>query len=203
VRAYREAVMAATRLIDGLPGAVEGAAMPVLAPLRSDGAPGMQRVAALIARAAAGGDYHALQAARRALAAELRLAAGGCAQAAQQAVDLILAQARAAFLTRGLPAPLLEGHLDLAAPVVSEAASDADLQALLDGAADFLQQACRAGAERVQTSLAPQLQAALPLIEKVAPRAPSEASRRRTAGLRALEEDLLRLRQIAQRCVDV
>lgn len=203
-QSYREAMAAATRLLDSLPGVVDSAVVPALAS-HSTQAPSMQRVAALIARAGAG-DAAALQEARRSLAAEQRAAAGACAEIAQRVLDPLFAQVRAAFLTRSLAAPALHGHLEVPAPALPEQVSVADLWARFDSSASTLREACRAGAERLRQSAAGEMRAFVDAASEAPQPARADTDgameRQRLAALRALEEDLVRLRRAVTRCLE-
>lgn len=187
------ALAAALGALAGLPGAVQGAIGPSLRTLAQGDTEGLRRVAVL-ARAASGGDPDL----QRLLGVELRAAAAACAHAAQQAVDLVLAQVRAAFLGRGLTPPEIGAHIarpdSAAAPEIAPAA----LADVLDDRAEALRATLVSEADRLRAALERDLrQAAAP---KAAPVRDDETAaarrseaRRRAAGLRALEEDLMRL----------
>ncbi|HVA92335.1 MAG TPA: dynamin family protein [Chloroflexota bacterium] len=90
-RQQAEAMAVALRVVEGLPGAIEGAITRPLANL-SEGR---------------GSDTRLLMGHddQRAQMAALRVAMGEVTRAAAQALDLVLAQTRAAYLARGLPQP--------------------------------------------------------------------------------------------------
>jgi hypothetical protein len=123
---------------------------------------------------------------------ELRAAAAACAQAAQQAVDLIMAQIRAAYLTRGLPAPALEARI----PVPDAPPSPADpaaMSAFLEATAEAMRANLGAQAEKVCAALRGELRTfGTPAASREATSAIAEA-RERLQGLRALEDDIARL----------
>ncbi len=189
----QEALTAALRALDGLQGAVAGAMARPLSSLGTFDSPALAHLAGLLGGREASPSE--LQDLRRILLVELRQAAATCAGAAQQAVDLVLAQARAAFTARSLAAPELSAHLD---PPVLAVPPDADIAALrtaLSGAAGIIEAAIseRAGTLLVGLSAA--------LREAAGPAAPppdAVATEARVQALRALEDDILRLERLLQ-----
>jgi hypothetical protein len=201
---YDAALAAALRTLAGLPGAVEGAAAPALRALGEGTTEGLRRLATPSGSASGGAPE--LQ---RLLALELRAAAAACGQAAQQAVDLVLAQARAAFLARGLPAPQIDARI--AAPDLAGSARTApgDLTALLSDLAETTRTALVAEAERLRGGIEGDLRRVVDTAAGASGSAtpdPSAAghraeARRRAAMLRALEGDLLRLEGLLRPCL--
>jgi hypothetical protein len=201
---YEAALAAALRPLAGMPGAVEGAAAPALRALREGTTEGLRRLAA--PSGAAPGAPPDLQ---RLLALELRVAAAACGQAAQQAVDLVLAQARAAFLTRGLPAPQIDGRVTPPELVSPGAMPPSGLATLLGSVADAAGAALAAEADRLRAALERDLRQAVAAATGTAEQPASDTSgdtrrvvaRQRAASLHALEDDLARLEQLLRPCL--
>jgi hypothetical protein len=108
-----EAAAAATRAVDGLPGAIAGATARLDNALEHGASPRMQQLELQLSRASATEQRDVADIElRRNVAAELRALAAEHTHAAQDAVDLIVAQARAAYLARGLTPPALDVHLE-------------------------------------------------------------------------------------------
>lgn len=191
------AAATATRLLEGLDGAIQGATARHVTALREMRMPGLQRVAALLES----GD---ITGARRALTMELRGAAGACASAAQGALDLVLAQVRASFMERGLPPPPLEGHIEATALWDAAEGQDLDPHRPLDEVADEVARRLRATAETLRATLLETLRAATAEAASTRARAeaatpgPSREARQRRAALLALEDDLVRLQRLVQ-----
>jgi dynamin family protein len=196
------ATLAARRQIEALPAVAQAAMSPVLAALRDRRDPALQRVAALLERAAAeGGQGRAVQEARQALGVALRTAVAQASDAVQQAVDLLVAQTRVAYMSRGLPAPALDAQIPPLPLALPERASAALLAAILEGAADHIETTLGAAADRLQIDLLAGLPEPGPVSSRPQPTADAGISVRRAA-LRSLEEDLVRLRVLLQRALD-
>jgi hypothetical protein len=206
--AYEAAMAAALKLLDGLPGAVQGATLPALRSLREADTEGLRKLGARIGAHGPTPDWSPEL--RRMLAAELRSAAAAAAHAAQQALDLVLAQARAAFLARGLSAPQLDGQIappDLAIP---DRATLPELHTMLSDAADAALAALSAQADRHRALLATGLRqtvaAATGPTDSAAPDPAVDArrvsARRRAETLRSLEGDLARLEKLLRPCLE-
>lgn len=167
------AAEAATRLIEGLGNAVEGAIRRPLALLRD-------------------GDMAIRQDVERARMAAVRVALGEVTRAAGEAMDFVLAQVRAAYLMRGVPAPFFDAHIDAPIDVPIPAGPDESIFAYRERAAGQARETLAARTKAAQSSLT----AALGTAEPTRRPADEGEARARVAALHLLEEDVLRLERI-------
>lgn len=189
---YEEALAAALRTLDGLAGAVDGATARPLMKLRQAGTPGLHGLLTT-------GDPLSSPESRRAFGAELRAATAEVALAAQQAVDLIVAQVRAAFLARGLPAPVLETHLETPATFAPTWEASEHPIVHCEQAADSIEAETRKRIGGLHATLAAELRAHAAVTASPPPPSPAADSaevRQRRAALHMLEEDLIRLEKL-------
>ena len=108
----KEAAAAATRVAAGLHDAMFGATARLQVSLEQGTVARLEPVEArLVAAQQAGSSSENDGDLRRALHSGLRAVAADYARAAQDALDLIVARARAAFLERGLPPPAFDMHV--------------------------------------------------------------------------------------------
>ena len=137
--AAHQATIAARAILDELQPAVARAVSPETAALRRQESDPFHRIRALLLQAAATPEGAARDAvlaeARRLLGAELRAATARSAAPAQQAVDLLCARMRAAFLARQVPAPELSAHLDVGPWALPDGSDPLALRETLVGAA--------------------------------------------------------------------
>jgi hypothetical protein len=173
------AVEAALRVIEGLESAVEGAISRPLAllsegtiPMRQDG--------------------------ERARMAAVRVALGEVTRAAGEALDFVLAQVRAAYLTRGIQAPSFGAHIDAPIDVPASAGSDESMDAYRERAARLARETLAARTKATQAALV----AALGPAEPARRPADGADARSRVAALHLLEEDVLRLERILTDALD-
>lgn len=189
-RVLDEACAAAVRTLESLDGAIHGATAATVLRLRSASSLQIAGAADALATRGAGAQDDA----RRILAAELRWAAGAHAQAMQQAADLIAAQMRAAFLSRGIAAPPLDAAVTAFTPNLGPVESRSALYRALEEQADALEAAGMAMAVRIHAAFL----AALPIGDtssrSTVSSSPRAAAAPRTVALRALEDDVARLK---------
>ncbi len=201
------AAVAAKRVAAGLPDAMLGATARLQAGLEQGTVGSLDRLTERLAMARA--TEHAIRIddeLRRALLAEFRTVAADYARAAQAALDLVVARARAAFLQHGLTPPAFDVHL---APMSLSLPPDAEPDLLLAtarGASRLL----REDLERQSASLTADLlrmcdehprtaQASAGNLDTEQPSRSGADALAHTAGLRLLEEDLLRLDDLLAR----
>lgn len=186
-----EALAAARRLLNGLTGAVLGSASAVISTFRSS-------------RVMPGGAAVGSESVRT-LLVEARAATTASRDGAQQTLDLVAAQCRAAFMMRSLPAPALTTQFDLETPQFPAAAMDE--ASWRDQAADALLDALRSSGETARERLGAALAEAAdgmgsdPRSTDPGP-SPVADDRVRLAALRALEDDLVRLQHLLEPLLD-
>ncbi|MDB5077829.1 MAG: hypothetical protein JWO42_4008 [Chloroflexi bacterium] len=202
-----EAANGAIRILEGLPGAISGATSPRLAALEGGPAPRLNGIVAELERAAERSGGTVAPDLRRTASAELRTIATELAETAQQAVDLLIAQARATFLGKGIAPPSLEAMVvPLTFPIPAEATAG-ELRTLLLGAADLLRTDLAEKGTRLSVALTDGMRAQGRRIAHEEPRPTrpeqdGEAARRRLASLRQLEDDLLRIERLLRPLLD-
>jgi len=179
-RAQAEAMAAALRIVEGLPGAIEGAISRPLASLSDPRAsdPG---------GALGQGD-------QRAQIAASRVAMGAVTRAAAQALDLVLAQARAAYPARGLPPPVFSVSVDAPIAVIERAGEPA--AAYRERMAETARVELLARAETARIILAREIRAHGPAPVEAPKPSDGAAERVRAGALKLLEEDVLRIEQL-------
>lgn len=178
--ARAEAMASALRIVEGLPGAIEGA---ISRPLASLSDPRASDTGSVIEQ----GD-------QRAQIAASRVAMGAVTRAAAQALDLVLAQARAAYPARGLPPPVFSVSVDAPIAVVERAAESA--AAYGERLAESARAELRARAEVARIALVREIRAHGPAPIEAPRPSDSGAERARAAALKRLEEDVLRIEQL-------
>jgi hypothetical protein len=172
-----EAMTAALRAVDGLGGAVEGAISRPLGRLHDAETPELRALPS--------------PEQERARAAAMRVALGEVSQAAAQALDLVLAQTRAAYLSRGLPPPSpLAATIDAPLPLPPMEEPREPLAAHCERAARGARAELETRIKAARASLSAEIRAAGPAGE------PLPGAAERAAALRLLEEDVLRLEGI-------
>lgn|GEM_PF-1970605 len=197
-----QAIAAAIRMVDGLRGAVEGATARLRVALEEGSAPRLQVLQAMLDQSSEDGSGAAASGPemKRAVTAEVRGIAADMVRVAQDGVDLIVAEARAEFMTRGLPAPLLDARIEPFAVSVPAEVSLDDLRSLVRN----LPQRLREDVDQQSLDVAARLvdmirglgRSATP---PTAPRpersagAPDADGLRKLAALRGVEDDLIRL----------
>ena len=208
--AAHQATVAARAILDGLQPAVARAVSPETAALIRQESDPFHRIRALLLQAAATPEGIARDAvlaeARRLLGAEMRAATARSTAPAQQAVDLICARMRAAFLARQVPAPELSAHLTVGAWMLPEGSAPAALQGVLDGAAAQAGEMWRAAAGAAFIVLDSALREADPGAPPMPAVPPAGRDARRDArrdALQRLEEDLVRLDRILATCLNL
>jgi hypothetical protein len=202
-RTADEAVVAALRVIDGMAGAVSGATARQLAGFDAATSAELARATEILRRAAATGDGSASLDTRRMVASDLRSLAAQVANSAQVAVDLLLAQARAAYLGRKLEAPVLEASIE---PLPITMPTETDARVLLAQIeqlpgilrADLDEKAQRISAAIVTAIRASAQRAAAARASESNRHTSSPSSAERLAALRALEDDVLRIERLLQ-----
>ena len=204
--AAHQATIAARAILDELQPAVAHAVSPETAALRRQESDPFHRIRALLLQAAATPEGAARDAvlaeARRLLGAELRAATARSTGPAQQAVDLLCARMRAAFLARQVPAPEVSALLDAGPWALPGDSDPLALQETLEGAAARAEEMWQAAAGAAFTVL----DSALPKVDPGAlptPTGPPAGRDHRRAALQRLEEDLARLDRILQGCLHI
>jgi hypothetical protein len=173
------AAEAALRAIEGLESAVEGAISRPLA-LLSEGHMPIQ------------------QDTERGRVAAMRIALGQVTRAAGAAMDFVLAQVRAAYLTRGIQAPSFDAAIDGPIDPPVPGGPDESFFAYRERAAGQARETLVARTKAARVSLAAALEPAEPTQR---PTDGTEA-RSRVAALHLLEEDVLRLERILTDVLD-
>ena len=203
--AHRAAIAART-ILNELQPAVARAVAPEISVLRRQESDLFHRAHALLLQATATPEGTARDAvlveARRLLGAELRATVGRSTAPAQQAVDLLCARMRAAFLTRQVPAPELSAHLDAGPWALPEELDPVALQELLEGAAVRTDEMWRVAASAAFTVLDSALREFDPGAPPT-PTGPPAGRDHRHAALQRLEEDLARLDRILKGCLNL
>jgi hypothetical protein len=166
-------VEAALRVIEGLESAVEGAVSRPLA-LLSDG------------------DMLIQQDTERGRVAAVRVALGDVTRAAGAAMDFVLAQVRAIYLTRGVQAPSFDASIDAPIDPPIPGGPDESIFAYRERAADQARTILTARTKAAQVALA----AALGKSEPTRRPTDGAEARSRVEALHLLEEDILRLERI-------
>ena len=201
-----QATIAARAILDELQPAVARAVSPETAALRHQESDPFHRIRALLLQATATPEGAArdvvLAEGRRLLGAELRAATARSAAPAQQAVDLLCARMRAAFLARQVPAPELGAHLDAGPWALPEELDPVALQELLEGAAVRTDEMWRVAAGAAFTVLDSALREFDPGAPPT-PTGPPAGRDHRHAALQRLEEDLARLDRILKGCLNL
>jgi Dynamin family len=193
-----QAVVAALRVIDGLSGAVSGATAQQLAGFEARVDPELRRAADVLERAMASNGGVAAPETRRLVASDLRSLAARVASSAQQAVDLILAQARAAYLGRKLQPPTLEARID---PLPIDTPTETDARTLrlqIDELPIILRADLDEKAHRIAAALGAAIRdtaqrASQARAADTASAASARSNADRLTALRVLEDDLLRI----------
>ncbi|MGH2391333.1 MAG: dynamin family protein, partial [Chloroflexota bacterium] len=122
----------------------------------------------------------------------VRVAMGDVTRAAGQAMDLVLAQARAAYLSRGIQAPAFDAAIDSPISIPPPAGLDESWAAYRERVARLALTTLVARAQAAQVTLAAEI--GTPAQERhPAARTGSQAQ---AAALRMLEEDVLRLERV-------
>ncbi len=180
-RPQAEAMAAALRVVEGLPGAIEGA---ISRPLGRLSDPRASDIDSAIGQ----GD-------RRVQVAALRVAMGEVTRAAAQALDLVVAQARAAYPARGVPPPEFSASVD--EPVALIERADEPSAAYRERVAEATRAELLGRAEGARIALVREIRAHGPtLVEAPKPSDGGAAARARAAALKLLEEDVLRVEQL-------
>ncbi len=190
-----EAVAAAKRSAAGLPDAAVGATARLQAGLEQGTVGGLgaltERLEAQRIAAPSQGDEQL----RRSLLAALRAVAADYTRAAQEALDLVAARARAAFMERGLEPPSFDLHVNPLSFAVPAGAESAELLALARSAPREL----RADLEWQTAAIAEELaricdeRSGAAHADEAEATSVAEEAATRIAALRQLEDDLVRL----------
>ncbi len=196
-----EAVAAALRAIEGLPGAVSGATARQLAGFEAATRPELRRAIDALRRAAATGDGSAAPDIRRMIASDMRSLAAHVARSAQEAVDLTLAQTRAAYLARELPSPVLDARIESLPITMPSETSARALLSLIDDLPGVMRADLDEKARRAGAAIAATIRDGAERAGRQKPAdvdASGRAGRERLDALRVIEDDLLRLELFLQ-----